>query len=124
MPSCDAYFEHRHDFIKKEFSTPIREQMPPDFTPSVVMGSNVRLLTVHIDRFKSVDLGFIDYLEVESNVGYTVLNATNPLALEWIAAVEYGIFGYPTRIEMNECIPERVRNILNKLLTDKLVYEK
>nr|DAE91323.1 MAG TPA: hypothetical protein [Caudoviricetes sp.] len=124
MPNCDDFFEHRHDFEKKEFSKPLKEQLPPDFNPSVVMGLNARVLTVHIDRFKSVDLGFIDLLEVESSVGHTILNATNPLALEWIAAVEYGIFGYPTRIEMNTYIPEQVRNVLHKLLTDKLVYEK
>lgn len=123
MPN-DNFFEHRHNFEKREFSTPLKEQLPPDFRSSVIKGLNAKVTYVHIDKFRSINIGLIDLVEIESNIGYTVLNATNPLSLDWIAAIEYGIFGYPTRIEMNECIPEQIRNILHKLLTDKLVYEK
>lgn len=118
------FFEHRHFFEKREFSVPLKEQLPPDFQPSVVKGLNARVINVHIDSFRSIHLGFIDRMEIKSNIGYTVLNATNPLSLDWIAAIEYGVFGYPVKIEMNESIPEDIRTIIHKLLTDKLVYEK
>nr|DAT35102.1 MAG TPA: hypothetical protein [Caudoviricetes sp.] len=123
MPN-DNFFEHRHNFEKREFSKPLKEQLPPDFRPSVVKGLNAKVTYVHIDNFRSINLGFVNRVEIESNVGHTVLNATNPLAFSWVASVEYGIFGYPIRIEMNESIPEEIRTVLHRLLTDKLINEQ
>lgn len=101
--------------VKTEFSTPLREQAPPDFKKAALFGKKPvlgRTLLVH-DK-DAVDV--IKWVEVFTSRGRCVLNGTNPLSWEWIARVHYGIFGYPVRIEIYPHIPKDAAKVVLRLL--------
>ena len=123
MPN-DNFFNDRHDFEKREFSTPLKEQLPSDFKSSVLFGPNLKIKSICIDDLKKIGIGYITRIELVSESGYTILNAQNPLPLDWIAIIQYGIFGYPVDVVVNDCIPENIRTILHKALVRSLIYEK
>lgn len=106
--------------VKTEFSTPLREQAPPDFKKTALFGKNPVLGEVHtfIDEY-GVDV--IEWVEVFSDSGKCVLNGTNPLSWEWIAKVRFGSFGYPARIEMYPHIPKDAAEVVRRLLEKEIL---
>ena len=101
--------------VKTEFSTPLREQAPPDFKKAALFGKNLVLgeTSMFLDK-DGVDV--IEWIEVFSDMGRCVLNGTNPLSWEWIAKVHYGAFGYPVRIEIYPYIPKDAAKVVLRLL--------
>lgn len=106
--------------VKTEFSTPLREQAPPDFKKSILLGNHpviADILTVPGDE---PDVKLIKWIEITTRRGRCILNGTNPLSWEWIAKVHYGIFGYPVRIEVYPHIPEDAAKVVIRLLKKEI----
>lgn len=106
--------------VKTEFSTPLREQAPPDFKKTALFGKNPVLVNArrYPDRL-AVDV--IKRVEVRTSRGTCILNGTNPLSWEWIAKVHYGAFGYPVRIEMYPHIPVDAAEVVRRLLEKEIL---
>lgn len=106
--------------VKTEFSTPLREQTPPDFKKTALFGNNPVLgdICTFLDQYGTE---VIEWVEVFSDRGRCVLNGTNPLSWEWIAKVHYGVFGYAIRIEMYPHIPKDAAEVVLRLLKKEIL---
>lgn len=103
------------DIEKTKFAIPPHQQTPPDFQSIVLEGKDLKLggfTLVTEDKFTKS----IDYLEVFSSKGKTILNGRNPLSWEYIAKVCYNIDGDPVEISMNPHMPGEVQSIVLELL--------
>lgn len=116
-----TYYLHGFDTVKTEFSTPLREQAPPDFQKNILFGKRPvlgEILTVPGDE---EDVKVIKWVEITTHLGKCVLNGSNPLAWEWIAKVHYGIFNYPVSIEMYPHIPKDAAEVVLRLLKKEIL---
>ena len=102
--------------VKTEFSTPLREQAPPDFKKSTLLGKRPVLADIFTVPGDEKEVKLIKWVEVTTHRGTCILNGTNPLSWEWIAKVHYGIFGYPVRIEIYPYIPKDAAKVVLRLL--------
>lgn len=105
--------------VKTEFSTPLREQAPPDFKKAALFGEQPVLGRTLMVRDQDA-VNVIKWVEVFTSRGRCVLNGTNPLSWEWIAQVHYGLFNYPIRVVMYPHIPEDAAEVVRKLLEAEL----
>lgn len=104
------------DTVKPSFSTPLREQTPPDFKKEILSGKHPVLGEILLVPGDEEDVKVIKWVEITTHRGKCILNGTNPLSWEWIAKVHYGIFGYPLRIEIYPYIPKDAAKVVLRLL--------
>lgn len=106
--------------VKTEFSTPLREQAPPDFKKEILTGKRPVLGDIVLTPGDEDNVKVIKWVEITTHRGKCILNGTNPLAWEWIAKVHYGIFGYPVRIEIYPHIPADASKVVLRLLKKEI----
>lgn len=110
------YFIRGFDTVKTSFSTPLREQTPPDFKEEIALGKHPALGHIALAPGDEDNVSVIKWVEITTHRGKCILNGTNPLSWEWIAKVHYGIFGYPVRIEIYPYIPKDAAKVVLRLL--------
>lgn len=110
------YFIRGFGTVKTSFSTPLREQTPPDFKKEILSGKRPVLGDIVLTPGDEEDVKVIKWVEITTHRGKCILNGTNPLSWEWIAKVHYGIFGYPVRIEIYPHIPKDAAKVVLRLL--------
>lgn len=108
------------NYAKTSFSTPPREQTPPDFKKEILSGKRPVLGDILMVPGDEEDVKVIKWVEITTHRGKCILNGTNPLSWEWIAKVHYGIFGYPVRIEIYPHIPKDAAKVVLRLLKKEL----
>lgn len=118
---ADEYFIRGFNTVKTSFSTPIREQMPPDFKKEILFGKRPVLGDILMVPGDEEDVKVIKWVEVATNRGKCILNGSNPLAWEWIAKVHYGLFNYPVKIEMYPHIPKDAAEVVLRLLKKEIL---
>ena len=94
---------------------------PSDFKHGVFKGKSPALGKVELVQGETDDVKYVKWVEVFTHMGRAVLNGTTPMGWDYIAKVHYGIFSYPTHIEMNPEIPEDVRKIVLPLLEKEIL---
>lgn len=115
------YFIRGFDTVKTSFSTPLREQTPPDFKKEILSGKRPVLGEILMVPGDEDDVKVIKWVEVTTHRGKCILNGTNPLAWNWIAKVHYGIFNYPVSIEMYPHIPKDAAEVVLRLLKKEIL---
>ena len=120
---ADEYFIRGFDTVKTSFSTPIREQMPPDFKKEILFGKRPVLGDILMVPGDEEDVKVIKWVEITTDRGKCILNGSNPLAWEWIAKVHYGLFNYPVKIEMYPHIPKDAAEVVLRLLKKEILYK-
>lgn len=115
------YFIRRFDTIKTSFSTPLREQTPPDFKQEILSGERPVLEEILMVPGDEEDVKVIKWVEITTHRGKCILNGTNPLAWKWIAKVHYGLFNYPVKIEMYPHIPKDAAEVVLRLLKKEIL---
>lgn len=106
--------------FKTRFSTPLREQAPPDFKKEILSGKRPVLGEILMVPGDEEDVKVIKWVEITTHRGKCILNGTNPLSWKWIAKVHYGVFNYPVRIEMYPHIPKDAAEVVLRLLKKEL----
>ena len=84
-------FVRGFDTVKTSFSTPLREQTPPDFKKEILFGKR------------------------------PILGEILMVPGEWIAKVHYGLFNYPVKIEMYPHIPKDAAEVVLRLLKKEIL---
>lgn len=115
------YFIRGFDTVKTSFSTPLREQTPPDFKKEILSGKHPVLGKILMVPGDEEDVKVIKWVEITTHRGKYILNGTNPLAWEWIAKVHYGLFNYPVKIEMYPHIPKDAAELVLRLLKKEIL---
>lgn len=115
------YFIRGFGNVKTEFSTPLREQAPPDFKKEILSGKRPVLGEILMVPGDEEDVKVIKWVEITTHRGKCILNGTNPLAWEWIAKVYYGLFNYPVKIEMYPHIPKDAAEVVLRLLKKEIL---
>lgn len=115
------YFIRGFGNVKTSFSTPLREQTPPDFKKEILSGKRPVLGGILMVPGDEEDVKVIKRVEITTHRGKCILNGTNPLAWEWIAKVHYGLFNYPVKIEMYPHIPKDAAEVVLRLLKKEIL---
>lgn len=115
------YFLRGFGTVKTTFSTPLREQAPPDFKKEILFGKRPVLGDILMVPGDEEDVKVIKWVEVTTHRGKCILNGSNPLSWEWIAKVHYGLFNYPVKIEMHPHIPKDAAEVVLRLLKKEIL---
>lgn len=117
----DEEFEEEAEAEYVEDEAELAIKPPSDFKHGVFLGRKPVLGKVDLVPGEVDNVKYVEWLEVFSHKGRTILNGTTPYSWDYIAKVYYGIFSFPVRVEMNPDIPEDVREIVLPLLKKEIL---
>ena len=117
----DEEFEEKAEAEYVEDEVELAIKPPSDFKHGVFFGRKPVLGKVDLVPGEVDNVKYVEWLEVFTHKGRTILNGTTPYSWDYIAKVYYGIFSFPVRVEMNPDIPEDVRGIVLPLLKKEIL---